>query len=221
MIWLRILFKQFTIYSNMKNEQQIRWIIALYSLLLLIFSLVTSKSIDQNLFRWITVATSLVVVIYSVYEKWMWRWPFFNKISEAVGSPDINGTWKGTLEFEKDLSGNPGKIEFYLSIKQSLTAVLIQSFVSTSKSYSVTAKIIKGPMDKYQLIYFYRSEAPYGKRDDNRPHDGACVLDIVGSPAGELVGGYFTDRNGSGIINMTQHSKRTSETFKEASDLHY
>ncbi len=203
----------------MKNEHQIRWVVALYSLVILGFSLVTGKSMDQNLFRWITEATYLVIILYSVYEKWMWRWPLLKKISEAVGSPDVYGTWKGSLEFERDFDGNPGKIDFYLSIYQTLSSMMIRSFVSTSKSYSVTAKIIKGPADKFQLVYFYRSEAPHGRRDDNRHHDGSCVLDLIGSPVKELNGSYFTDRKGSGVIRLTKFSKKASETFKEASDL--
>ncbi len=203
----------------MKNEQQIRWVIALYSLVLLCFSLTTSDSIDQNMFRWVTEATYLVVIIYTIYEKWMWRWPLFKKISEAVGSPDIHGTWKGTLEFKKDFSGNPGKVDLYLSINQTLSCIMVQSFVSTSKSYSITAKIVKAPSGKFQLVYIYRSEALHGNRDENRPHDGAGVLDLIGSPVRELNGSYFTDRTGSGVIKLTKCTTKLAETFDEASNI--
>jgi hypothetical protein len=171
------------------------------------------------MFRWVTEATYLVVIIYTIYEKWMWRWPLFNKLSRAVGSPDIRGTWKGALEFKKDFNGNPGKIDLYLSIDQTLSSVTIQSFVSTSKSYSVTAKIIKAPSGRFQLVYLYRSEAPHGNRDDNRPHDGGCVLDLIGSPVNELDGSYFTDRTGSGVIRLARCTTKLTETFDEASNI--
>lgn len=67
----------------------------------------------------------------------------------------------------------------------------------------------------------YKSEAPYGKRDTNRPHDGAVVFDIVGNPVKKLLGSYFTDRKGAGTVTLDEYSSVLTENFDDAEKLDY
>jgi hypothetical protein len=174
------------------------------------------------LFRWISGATSAVIIIWTAYDKWVWRWPLFSKLSELLGISPLYGTWKGILRFESDASGKKGKVEIYLSINQTLSTISVRSFFKKpSESYSVVAKIEKLKSNRKQLMYLYKSEPPYGRRKKNRPHDGACVLNIIGKPVKELSGSYFSERNGAGTIKLTKHNPHLSETFEGASKLEY
>ncbi|MBU1256424.1 hypothetical protein KKA49_01950 [Patescibacteria group bacterium] len=110
----------------------------------------------------------------------------------------------------------------YLAINQTLTSISVRSFFKKpSESYSIATKLDKQEPNRKQLFYLYKSEAPYSKRDNNRPHDGACVLNIIGSPARELSGSYFTERKGAGIIKLNKHSFHFTETFDDAEKLKY
>lgn len=205
----------------MTDANKIKAVIILYSLIIFLTSFVTGESIDDNLFRWISGATSIVVLSFLLYEKWIWKWPVFKKVSEFYGVPVIHGTWKGKLHYKRDAAGKNSETDIYISIHQTLFSVKVDSFVSTSESYSVIAKIEDSPSNRKQIIYFYRSAAPYGKRDNNRPHDGSCVLNIIGSPVKKLSGSYFTERNGAGEVKLEEYYPQNSESFEEAEKQEY
>jgi hypothetical protein len=185
-------------------------------------SIVTGSSIDDNLFRWLSGTTSAVVIIVLVFEKWIWRWSIFRVISELFGTPVLHGTWKGTLEYERDGDGKRGSVDIYAVIDQTLTSISVRSFFKKpSESDSTIAKIEKIKPNRKRLIYLYKNEAPFGKREGNPPHDGACVLEVVGFPTCELSGSYFTERKGAGLVKLKKYNPRLAETLEGAEKLEY
>lgn len=205
----------------MKHSDLIKLSVLSYSLLLLGISTVSGESIDSNILRWLSGGASILVLVWFVYERWIWKLPLFNKISHHYFQvPVVHGTWKGKLYYESDKDGKKGNVDIYVCIHQTLTSIHIRSFFEKpSESNSITAKITKSYQNKLQLYYLYKSEAPHGKRDDNRPHDGAVTLDIIGDPVRELSGSYFTDRKGAGQVKLTHHNTKTSETIEDAKQL--
>lgn len=206
---------------NMKQQQIIKNIIILYSVLIFILSFITGQSIDDNLFRWLSGTTSAVVLIWTAYDKWLWRmWPF-KYVAWFLKIPILHGTWKGKLKYERDENGNSGEVDIYVAINQTLTSVIVRSFFKKpSASRSMTAKIEEEP-DRKKLVYIYKSEAPYGKKDTNPPHDGATVFDIVGNPVKKLRGAYFTDRKGAGTVVLDEYSETLSENYEDSIQLEY
>ncbi len=199
----------------------IKIVIVLYSITILGLSFVTGQSIDANLFRWISGSTSAVVIIWTAYERWIWRKWIFRYIAQFLSVPILHGTWKGILKFDRDQKGESGEADIYVAINQTLTSVSVRSFFKKpSASKSITAKIEEEP-DRRKLVYLYKSEAPHGERDDNRPHDGASVFDIVGNPVKKLLGSYFTDRKGSGTVVLDRYSPVLAENFDDAEKLEY
>ena len=205
----------------MKYSDLIKYSIFAYSIFLLVVSTLLGASIDSNILKWMSVGTSLLIFIWFSYERWIWKWPLFNKISHYYfGVPVLHGTWKGILEFESDQNGEKGSVDIYVSINQTLTAIHICSFFTKpSESNSIATSIYKDYKNRPQLYYLYKSEAPHGKRDTNRPHDGAVILNIIGSPVRELSGSYFTDRKGAGQIKLQYYNRKASETLEEAIQL--
>ncbi len=206
----------------MNDQQIIKSVITLYSILIFLLSFVTGKSIDENLFRWISGVTSFVVIVWTVYDKWVWRMWVFKYVAWFLQVPILYGTWKGKLKYEKDENGNSGEVEVYVAINQTLSSISVRSFFKKpSASKSITAKIEKEEPDRKKLVYMYKSEAPFGKRDTNRPHDGASVFDIVGNPVKKLLGSYFTDRKGAGTVVLDKYSRVLAENFEDAERLEY
>lgn len=205
----------------MNQQQIIKYSIILYSGLIFFLSFVTGQSIDDYLFRWLSGATSIIVLIWSVYDKWLWRMGLFKYLAWILQIPILHGTWKGKLKYEKDENGNSGEVDIYVAINQTFTSVSVRSyFKKPSASKSITSKIEEEP-DRKKLVYLYKSEAPYGKRDTNRPHDGATVFDIVGNPVRKLSGSYFTDRKGAGTVVLDEYSHILAENFDDAEKLEY
>lgn len=205
----------------MNHQQIIKSAIILYSGLIFVLSFVTGQSIDDNLFRWISGVTSVVVLIWTVYDKWLWRMWVFKYMAWFLRIPILHGTWKGKLKYERDGNGNSGKVDIYVAINQTFTSISVRSFFKKpSASKSITAKI-EEELDRKKLIYMYKSEAPYGRRDANRPHDGATVFDIVGNPVKKLLGSYFTDRKGAGTVILDEYASVLAENFGDAEKFEY
>lgn len=207
---------------NMNDKQKIKIVIVLYSVLIFLLAVVTGKSIDENLFRWISGATSLVVIVWSAYDKWIWRMGVFKYISWFLHIPILHGTWQGKLKYERDENGNSGEVDVYVAINQTLSSISVRSFFKKpSASKSITATVVKEEPDRKKLVYIYKSEAPHGKKDSNRPHDGATVFDVVGNPVKKLLGSYFTDRKGAGTVVLVKYSSVLAENFEDAERLDY
>jgi hypothetical protein len=202
----------------MKHKDLIKPIILIFAAILLIISFLTGKSIDTNLLRWTSGITSTITILWFIYERWIWRYSIFQKLSHYhFKTPVIHGTWKGTLAYQTDANGKEGEVDIYLSIQQTLTTIQIRAFFEKpSQSYSIASVIQEAPNGTLQLQYIYRSEAPYNGRENNRPHDGTVILEIIGEPVKELRGSYFTERKGSGEIVLKQHSTTKAESLESA-----
>lgn len=206
----------------MKEQQIIKIVIFIFSVLIFILSFITGKSIDDNLFRWVSSLASLIVIIWTIYDKFVWRKWIFKKLTQLLTIPILYGTWKGTLKYEKDEFEKNGEVDVYVAVNQTLTSVTVRAFFKKpSESRSIIAKIEQIDSDRKELVYVYRSLAPYGKRDNNRPHDGTCVLNIIGNPVKKLSGSYFTERKGTGTILLDKYSNILTENFEDAEQLEY
>lgn len=203
----------------MAFSKYIKPIIYIYSLFLIFLAFLTGKSIDENILKWASGGAGFLTLVYFIYEKWVWKWPVFRILSEFQGVPVLHGTWKGLIEYDKDANGNPGSKEIYLVINQTLFSIDIRFFIDTSESFSVCASFQKEQSKRLQLIYTFRSSAPYGKRDTNPRHDGTAVLDVISKPKHELIGSYFTDRNTSGRINLKECKNCICESYSQAVSL--
>lgn len=201
----------------MPNKSWTRAVIILFSAFILLASFATGQSIDAHGLQWISGASSAVILLLVIFDKWAWRWPLIRKFVEMAGHPVIHGTWKATLEFEKDAKGKSGTLVGFFSIHQTFSSVRVRGFFSTSESSSLTATIDNPQPGQYRLIFAYHGQAPHGKRNQNRPHDGVAILNIIGRPVESIEGSYFTDRGGAGSITMAEHDSRISESFKQAS----
>lgn len=205
----------------MKHSDLIQVSIFLYSIVLIVISVLSGDSIDANILKWVSGATSFLVFVWFLYDRWIWKWTLFSKIAHHYFQvPIMHGTWKGKLYYESDKDEKQGNVDIYVCIDQTLTSIHIRSFFEKpSESNSIATKIVKSYQNKLQLYYLYKSEAPHGKRDDNRPHDGVVVLNIIGEPVRELSGSYFTDRRGAGQVRLSQYKSKISETIEEAKQL--
>ena len=200
----------------MPNKNWTKFIIGIFSLIILCASLITGKSIDTDGYKWITTASSAVILITLAFDKWVWRWPIFSLISERSGHPILFGTWKGKIDYDKDAKGNPGSTDCYMSIYQTFSTIQVRAYFTTSQSHSITATIDSPRATQTRLVYAYHGEAPHGKKESNIPSDGTAILNIIGTPTRSIEGSYFTDRGGTGRLTLLERSKKLSQSYEEA-----
>jgi len=178
--------------------------------------LLTGQSVDREGYKWISGIASAIALILLAYDRWVWRWPLVRLVAERTGTPVLHGTWNGTLTYEADAEGNPGSADFYMTIQQTYSAIEVHSYVSTSESHSMAAKLERPSRGQRLLWSIYRSEAPILGQETNRPHQGGAKLNLVGSPVNEIHGSYWTDRRGRGELRFTQYSKKPYGSFAQA-----
>ena len=205
----------------MPSKNWTKAVIGLFSAIIFATSVLTGESIEKHGLQWISGASSAVILLLILYDRWIWRWPFVRKISTFAFHPVIHGTWKAELAFERDANGQAGTLTCYLSVYQTFSSVQVRGFFTTSESRSLTARIDRPQSNQTQLVFAYRSEAPHGKRDTNRPHDGTAMLNIIGRPVEALDGSYYTDRGGTGTIKAVAYSKKLSESYDQAARRQY
>ena len=205
----------------MPTPAGIRIIIALFAAIIFGIATLTGDSIDENGVRWASGAASGVILLVLIYDRWVWRWPLINRIAEWTNRPVLHGTWKGTLEFERDAEGKPGSIDFYLTIHQTYSTIEVDGHVSTSSSHSRSAALER-PRKGLRLLWFiYQSEAPIPEQVHNQPHYGAAKLVLVGSPVTEISGSYWTARGGAGTMKFTERTRKTLDSFASAAAATY
>lgn len=196
--------------------------IGLFAVVILIFSAATNTSVENEVYKFATTAMSVATLLVLAFDKWIWKWPGVKVVINNLKMPPIlHGTWAGEIQYDKDSKGKSGTIPIYIVIRQTFSDIKIMTYVSTSESSSLTAEISKSEHENRQLVYAYRTLVPYGKRKDNPSTDGLAILNIVGAPVSELSGSYFTERGGSGRIELKTHSNRLAESFSNAEQLSY
>ena len=149
--------------------------------------------------------------------KWGWKISIFRGWLVVV--PDLNGTWKGTLQTSwknPETGGIPGPIDAYLVIKQSLFKMSCVQMTRESKSWSSSSAISIDPDNQIKILDFVYSNKPrVGVHDRSNAHDGACSLEIIESNPKKLEGKYWTDRNTKGEMLFKYEGKQLKQSFND------
>jgi hypothetical protein len=193
-----------------------RIVAALFAAAFIALAALTGDSIDKNGLRWLSGVAGAIVLILLVYDRWLWRWPVLRQVAERTGRPVIYGTWRGRLDYEADADGVPGSTEMYMAVHQTYTHVAVHCYFPTSTSRSLVAAIEPVDKHRHELTFAYRSEAPVPARDANRPHQGTCVLALVGRPVEEIGGSYYTDRRGRGTLTFDGRAPKCLGSLAQA-----
>lgn len=159
---------------------------------------------------------TIYVIIALIFAKWAWRFPIFK--GWLVPFPDLEGTWKGTLQSTWIDSISNQKIPakaVTLVIKQTFSSIGCVMYTNESDSFSTTAQINEDDESGvFRLSYNYINR-PHAKiRDRSEIHDGAAILKIILEPNRKLEGEYWTSRKTTGDISVKFVSRKLTQTFE-------
>lgn len=164
-----------------------------------------------------TITVAALSAACFAYDRWIWKWPLVRPWFSHV--PDLNGTWKVTLQSDwinPQTGQGIGPIECIMTIRQTYSQLSARLFTAESSSYAVSQKIVRQNDGVYQLFATYRNMpdiALRGKRSEI--HFGAFVLEVRGEPPVSLVGHYWTDRGTKGSLTLTDRIPKLLTTYQE------
>jgi hypothetical protein len=159
---------------------------------------------------------TIYVILVLIFTTWAWRLSIFK--GWLVPFPDLQGTWKGTLQstWIDPKSGQtvPPK-SVTLAIKQTFSSISCTMYTEESDSYSTAAQIIEDDESGiFRLSYNYTNRPRANVRDRSAIHDGAAILKIIIKPELKLEGEYWTSRKTTGDISVQFASKKIAQDFQ-------
>lgn len=157
---------------------------------------------------------TIYVLLVLIFTNWAWRLPIFK--GWLVPFPDLQGTWKGTLQSTWIDPATSQKIQpkdVILVIKQTFSNISCVMYTDESNSFSNTAQINQDDDSGiFRLSYNYINRSKANVRDRSAIHDGAAILKVITEPEKSLEGEYWTSRKTTGDISVKFISKKLSQT---------
>lgn len=178
----------------------------------------TDLKINWDSIKKLPDVVTIYVILAFIFTKWAWRWRIFRHW--LVPFPDLQGTWRGTLEstWTDPATGQriaPGEI--IIVIKQTFASISCVLFTSESDSYSTTAQINRDDeSDVLRLTYNYTNRPRANVRNRSEIHDGAAILKVILKPTMKLEGEYWTSRKTTGDMSVNFISTKLAQSFSVA-----
>ena len=174
----------------------------------------TSLKIEWEAIKKLPDVVTIYVLLVLIFTNWAWRLPIFK--GWLVPFPDLQGTWKGTLQSTWIDPATSQKIQpkdVMLVIKQTFSNISCVMYTDESNSFSNTAQINQDDDSGiFRLSYNYTNRSKANVRDRSVIHDGAAILKVITEPEKSLEGEYWTNRKTTGDISVKFISKKLSQT---------
>jgi hypothetical protein len=165
--------------------------------------------LPQNFFRPLSVVVGVVVLLMAIFDRWVWSIPLLR--GWFVRQPDLRGTWCVVLQStwrDPVTNREAAPIEAYLVVRQRYSHLSVRLLSPESSSGVLAASVLEAEDGGFQVVGVYRNEPTLSLRYRSPIHYGAMVLEVVGTPAVELRGHYWTDRDTRGeITTFGRHAR--------------
>lgn len=163
-----------------------------------------------------TISTVLTIdgFIVLLFIRYLWRWKGF-RAAKLVLFPDLNGTYKGTIQTTWEGSGErTPPIPATLTIHQMFTSVSCVMRTAEMTSHSLVSGFILDEDEQLKkLAYSYLSSPSHLVIERSPCHHGTALFEIEEKPKLRLVGQYWTGRKTTGTIEMKFWKKDKITTF--------
>ena len=180
--------------------------------------MLSGTSVSFEFFKPFSTVIGALVLILTLFDKWLWRLPILHPW--FVATPDLQGTWKGTIAstwIDPKTNNTLPPIEAYLVIKQTFSSIHLRMFTKESESESVAGEIVRERDGCLNIAGVYRNTPKLLLRQESPIHHGGKLLHVRGEPPDTLEGQYWTDRNTKGEMKFTAQEKAMYHNFESAS----
>ena len=157
---------------------------------------------------------------YWIFEKYAWRWPLFR--GWFVERPDLRGVWEVSIvsNWTNEAGERVAPITAYMMIRQTFSSLTFRQFSRESSSVSIAhaMKLLEG--DLFEMIVTYRNIPQIElQATRSRIHHGAFLISGQGYFPTELTGHYWTDRQTSGSLKLSNRRIGEINSYDEGSAL--
>lgn len=124
-----------------------------------------------------------LVLVLVIFDIWAWKWCVWR--GWLVKVPNLNGTWKGSVESKwvNPATGTtPERIEAYYVVRQNYSRLSIRLLTAESDSELVTGNICRNEDGTFNVVGVFRNSSRMSQRSKSPIHYGGIVLKVVGSP---------------------------------------
>jgi len=199
-------------FKNLNFKVFVYVLVGLSLLLWYGIALVTGLDILKlgDILRLLPKVVTADLLLFFVFSKWGWKFKLFQ--GWLIPFPDLNGTWQGVIRttwINPETNERPEPIPVILTIKQTFTnlSCVMRTEEMASYSFAEDFKIDRDRQIK-QLVYSYLSNPNLTIAERSPAHNGTIILDIIGNPANELRGQYWTARKTTGEVVLTFREKK-------------
>lgn len=200
----------------MKGTITIRVVVGVVVVVFVIGTWLQDGTPDLAPFKLFSAAVLASVAVFNVWDFWLWRLPFVQRIPAVPRS--IRGTWRGRLtSFWTDPATGraPEPKIAYLAVQQTASHIVVKLLTDESRSSSALANVsdVDGSCI---LTYLYLNRPEMSVEHRSRMHHGSAVFDVSGSPVRRLKGRYWTDRDSKGELEFSERYRKLADDFDEA-----
>jgi hypothetical protein len=161
----------------------------------------------------------VILVLAGVFDRWAWRWPVVRRY--LAQTPDVRGTWKGTLvtTWQPVDGASMEPISAFLVVRQTFTGIWARLLSERSASESVSARLIPAADGVTTMAAVYRNTPRMLERATSPLHFGAFLVELHDDPVNALTGHYWTDRETAGDMEFAARSKKLATSYEQAAKL--
>ena len=179
-----------------------------------LYLLVSGTPVDvSTAFRALTTGVTLTTFFWTAYFKWLWKWPWINKV---LYRPNMNGTWGGWLhsDWRDEYGREVAPKEFFIVIRQNFLQMSLTTFTNNFIGISYSENLIldeeKGVR---RLIYLYKKDtSDFGSQKRN---EGACELRVIEADPVRMEGVYWSNIKTNGTIKVHKISDAYIDSFDD------
>lgn len=137
-----------------------------------------------------------------------------------VDRPDIRGFWHVELNstyIDPVTKQKIPTIKAYVAIKETLTTLSFKLMTEKADSLLLAHTFIKRIDGSFQMAGIYLNEPKFEQRmKDSKIHYGSVLLQINSFNPSSIEGHYWTDRETSGSMLLTQRTNKIYDSYEEA-----
>lgn len=175
-----------------------------------------------SVLKLIPKVVSIDLLLVAAFSSYLWRWKILH--SWLVPFPNLNGTWKGSIQttwVDPVSNERPAPIPTILTIEQSFFKISCVMRTAEMTSRSIMADFVLDKENQIKkLSYTYDSNPIATVKERSPQHLGTMIFDIIEKPKQKIEGEYWTARKTTGHIEMTFWKKEKLDHYPKEIGTH-
>lgn len=202
--------------SSMKSRLHVSALFIVFAAIWAGLLLLDGAVLPPDFFRPLSSAVTVFMVLFVAFDKWLWRARFLHPW--FVATPDLQGTWTGTVlsaRVDPATGRKRHPISAYLVVRQSYSEIRLRLFTKESVSEMLAGEVTTSADGTHEILSIYRNVPWQPYRETSPIHLGGLRFSVEGQPPHSLRGEYWTDRQSHGEARFGRLTVSQVTSFEE------